>query len=73
MVFDSGQRCRVSIWPVVPAARSPAADPRFLVFESEEQRLCVRVGSRVEVSQLTAEDLLRLYHRAEPLPSLAPA
>jgi hypothetical protein len=72
MVFDSGRRCRVSIWPGVPTTGAPADEPRFLVFDTGKHRRCVRVTARLEISRLSGEDLLRLYRRAEPIPALEP-
>jgi hypothetical protein len=69
LVFGSGERCRVSLWPQLPAAGATAPPAvthrqRYLVFESPDELGCVPVAPAVKLDQFSPEDLWRLYKRA---------
>jgi hypothetical protein len=71
LVFGSGERCKVSLWPRIavaePGAAPVATRHRYLVFESPEELGCVPVAPTVNLDQFSPEDLWRLYKRANRL------
>jgi hypothetical protein len=70
LVFGTGRRCRVSLWPRVNHADDPTRTTgscRYIVFESPGELGCLPVPPSLDLDTLDAEDLYCLYNRARRL------
>jgi len=75
IVFETGERCQVSTWPLPPENEPRGTEPaplctaqprlRFLVFESPRGRGFVRIAPNVELDRLAPQELWALFKQAQ--------